>query len=596
MVRAGKHPRGRLQGQHANRLLGSESGGDMTGTVAITNFTAGEWSPKLYGRVDIAKYGQACTDMVNMTLIPHGAATKRMGTAFVAEASGENVRLIDFIYNTEQAYILEFSPGRIRFFRNGGLLAGATLYTGYTWEDIRKLNVCQSADVMYLVCPRVQPHKLTRPGADLFALTSVTFTAQPPEWGAGNWPGAVTFHQQRLWFGGAPNNPQKLWASKTGDFENFTIGTEAADGMSLSLVSERVNAIRWLLSQNTLIGGTSGGEWVISGTGEASITSSNIQAKRNSNYGTALVRPLLVGASGLHVSADSRRLRDLSFSVVDDSYLSQDISLLAEHLVRPGIKDIADCQNPDSIIWCVMQNGSLVGCTYLRSQEVIAWHRHETDGTVLSVACVPGNGYTETWLAVKRQNGVFIERMAAPWDGNSSNEADCWYLDAALLYEGKPVSSLSGLGHLEGQEVSVLADGAGHPPRMVKNGGISLTVPANRVLVGLPYAWKLAPMRLEGLSPRGTMQGKKARIVEVMARVYKTLGLHYAWVGQADEPYLLPMREVDMPMDAVPTPFSGDVTLPMPGGWDSDTRVVFSGQGPFPATIIMMAVSAVVNG
>ncbi|MCC8194719.1 MAG: hypothetical protein LIP28_08755, partial [Deltaproteobacteria bacterium] len=315
----------------------------------------------------------------------------------------------------------------------------------------------------------------------------------------------------------------------------------------------------------------------------------------NSNYGTDMVRPLLVGASGVHVSADSRRLRDLAFSVVDDSYLSQDISLMAEHLVRPGIKEIADCQNPDGIIWCVMRDGSLVGCTYLRAQEVIAWHRHETEGNVLSVACIPGDGYTETWLAVKRRNGVFIERMAAPWDGESTDEAGCWYLDSALLYEGEKVSVVSGLEHLEGQEVSVLADGAGHPPRVVENGRIPLAVPASRVLVGLPYTWKLAPMRLEGLSQRGTAQGKKARIVEVMARVYKTMGLQYAWTGQAEDPYILPMRDVDMPMDAVPAPFTGDVVLPMPGGWDSDTRAVFTGRGPFPATLIMLTVSAAMN-
>ena len=567
----------------------------MQGTVAITNFTAGEWSPKLYGRVDISKYGQACTDMVNMTLIPHGAATRRMGTAYVAHAAGEEVRLVDFIYNTEQAYILEFSPGQIRFFRDGGLLENATVATSYTWDDIRKLNFCQAADVMYLVCPRVGPHKLTRPGADTFSLAAVSFTARPSDWGADNWPGAVTFHQQRLWFGGAPKNPQKLWASRTGDFENFTTGSEDASAMSLSLVSEKVNAIRWLISQNVLLGGTSGGEWVIFADGNGAVTSKTIQAKRNSNYGTAEVRPLLVGASGMHVSADSRRLRDLAFSVVDDSYLSQDVSLMAEHLTRAGIREIADCQNPDGIIWCAMNDGSLVGCTYLRAQEVVAWHRHETEGDVLSVACIPGDGYTETWFAVKRQNGVFIERMPQPWDGETTNEAGCWFLDAAMLYEGEPVTRLSGLEHLEGQTVDILADGAAHPPRLVENGAINLAVPASRVLAGLPYAWKLTPMRLEGLSQRGTAQGKRARLTQIMVRLYKTLGVRYAWAGQAEDAYILPMREVDMPMDAAPAPYTGDVSLPMPGGWSTDTRAALSGEGPFPATVIMLAVTAAVN-
>lgn len=567
----------------------------MQGTAATTNFTAGEWSPKMHGRSDIGKYGQACAAMVNMTLIPHGSATKRMGTEYVAEAAHETVRLVDFIFNTEQAYVLEFSPGKIRFFRDGGLLAQATVSSPYTAGHIQTLNFCQSADVMYIVCPDVAPYKLTRPGTDVFALAAVSFTGRPADWQTGSWPAAVTFHQQRLWFGGAPKHPQKLWASRVGEFENFTTGTGESDALSFSLVSERVNAIRWMLSRKVLLAGTSGGEWVLRADDNAAITNKNIQADRNSNYGTAALRPLLVGASGLYVSADGRRLRELAFSVIDDSYLSQDVSLLAEHLTRPGIKELADCQNPDGIVWCLMRTGELVGCTYLRAQEVIAWHRHETKGEVVSVTCVPAEGFTETWIAVKRRNGVFIERMKQPWDGQSTNEAGCWFLDSALLYEGENTDVLRGLDHLEGEEVTVLADGAAHPARVVQNGSITLADPAARVLVGLPYAWKLSPLKLEGLSPRGTTQGKRVRITEVTARLYKTLGVSYAWAGNEEYVFDLPSREVDMPMDAAPLPFTGDAKISMPNGWGSDSRVVLSGNGPFPATVIMLAVQAAVN-
>lgn len=567
----------------------------MQGSVGITNFTAGEWSPKMYGRVDIAKYGQACTSMLNMTLIPHGSATKRMGTEYVAHAISEDVRLVDFIFNTEQAYVLEFSHEKIRFFRDGGLLEEAAIHSPYTAAQIQTLNFCQSADVMYIVCPSVKPYKLTRPGIDTFAINPISFTGQPSDWQDGSWPAAVTFHQQRLWFGGAPKHPQKLWASKVGEFENLTTGTNESDGLSFSLVSERVNAVRWILSRKILLAGTSGGEWVLTSESSAAITNKNIQAERNSNYGTKALRPLLVGAAALYVSADGRRLRELSFSVIDDSYLSQDISLLAEHMTRPGIKELADCQNPDGIIWCVMRDGSLVGCTYLRSQEVIAWHKHETKGEVLSVACIPAEGFTETWFAVKRKNGTFIERMKQPWDGENTNEAGCWYLDSALLYEGEKTVTIRGLEHLEGEEVAVLAEGAAHPSRVVKNGSITLDSPAERALIGLPYSWKLSPMRIEGLSPRGTTQGKRVRITEIMARLYKTLGVSYAWAGNETYAFELPTREVDMPMDAAPRPYTGDAAIPMPNGWGTDARVVLSGKNPFPATIIMLVAQATVN-
>lgn len=567
----------------------------MQGSVAVTDFTAGEWSPKMYGRVDIAKYGQACSAMLNMTLIPHGSATKRMGTEYIADAAGEDVRLVDFIFNTEQAYVLEFSPGKIRFFRDGGLLEEAAVTSPYTAEHIPTLNFCQSADIMYIVCPSIKPYKLTRPGEDSFTLAAVSFTGQPGDWQSGSWPAAATFHQQRLWFGGAPKHPQKLWASKVGEFENMTTGVGESDGLGFSLVSERVNAVRWILSRKIMLAGTSGGEWVLKTDGNAAITNKNIQAERNSNYGTEALRPLLVGACALYVSADGRRLRELAFSVMDDSYLSQDISLLAEHMTRPGIKELADCQNPDGVIWCVMRDGSLAGCTYLRSQEVVAWHRHDTQGKVLSVAGIPAEGFTETWFAVKRKNGVFIERMKQPWDGDTTDEAGCWYLDSALLYEGEKTSAIYGLEHLEGKDVTILAEGAAHPARTVRNGRVVLDFPARRVLVGLPYAWKLSPMRIEGVSPRGTTQGKRVRLTEIMVRLYKTLGISYAWAGNETCEFELPAREVDMPMDNAPLPYTGDAAMPMPGGWGSDARVILTGKNPFPATVVMLVAHAAVN-
>jgi hypothetical protein len=545
--------------------------------------------------VDLSRYGQACSELLNMTIIPHGAVTRRMGTEYVATASGDHVRLIPFVFNTGQAYVLELTPGGLRFFRNGGYLQGKDLDAPWTADDLADLSYCQSADVMYLVCRRHAPQKLVRDGADSFILSEVSFTAAPEEWGQDNWPRVITFHQQRLWLGGTANQAQKLWASKTGDFENFTTGTDDDSALALSLVSEQVNAVHWLLSQKTLIVGTAGGEWVIASSGSDALTAKNIQATRNSNYGTSPVRPLVAGSSAMHVSADKRRLRDISYAFADDAYISQDISLLAEHITRPGIEEMAHCQNPDGIIWCRLSNGDFAGITYLRAQEVAGWHRHATAGEVLSIICVPAQSHTETWLAVRRRNGVHIERMKAPWDGATADDPGCWFVDCGLLYEGEAVSSVSGLEHLEGESVAVLADGAAHRQCVVRQGAVRLDWPARRVVVGLPYAWSVAPMRMEGLSPRGTMQGKKTRILKLMARLYKSLGVLWSVPGQSDAPYPLAARDVDMMMDEAPLPFTGDAEMPMPGGWSSDARVRLSGDGAFPATIIMLSPTAAVN-
>ncbi|WP_035066654.1 hypothetical protein [Nitratidesulfovibrio termitidis] len=562
-------------------------------TLPLTNFTAGEWSPRLYGRVDLAKYGNACSILENMTLMPHGAAQRRMGTEMVHGVDTDQVLLAPFVFNTEQAYVLEFSPGRIRFFRAGGIvLDGATglpltVVTPWSWAELQRLMWCQSADTMYLVCPTVQPHKLTRPGADVFALHEVSFTAKPDSWAGTSWPGCAMFHQQRLWFSGAPGNPQTVWASRTGDFENFTTGTNDDDALTFSLVSEQVNAIRWQLSARTLLTGTSGGEWSISGGGtDVPVTSKQVQALRNSNYGSAALPPVLIGKSVVHVSADRKRLHDLTYQFAEDGYVSADISLLAEHITARGIRQVAHATHPDGIIWCVMDDGTLAGCTYMRNNEVVGWHRHSTEGEVLSVACIPGDGYTETWLAVRRAGGVVMERMLPPWNGETTNEPGCWFVDSGLLYEGAPVTVVSGLEHLEGQRVSILADGAYHPPAVVSEGRVVLEAPASRVLVGLPYRWTLAPMSLEGSSERGTAQGKRKRVVSVTARVYKTLGLEYGLPGGTA--WEAVNREVIMPMDAAPWPYTGDLELKLPEGWNRDGRLLLTGEAPFPVTLIML--------
>jgi hypothetical protein len=393
---------------------------------------------------------------------------------------------------------------------------------------------------------------------------------------------------------GCPGNPNKLWASKTGDFENFTTGTADDSALSLSLVSEQVNAVRWLLSQKVLVAGTSGGEWVLSSGGDAALTSKNLMARLNSNYGCSAVRPLLVGAASAHVSADGRRLMSFFYDYGSDSYVSHDLALLGEHLTKAGIAATANCQNPDGIIWCVMADGAMAGCTWLKDQEVIGWHRFETAGKARSVCCIPGDGHTETWLVAERATGSFIERMAAPWDGETTKEAGCFFVDCGLVYEGAPVQSLFGFDHLEGREVNVLADGAEHRRLVVTDGAIELDYPAGLVIAGLPYEWRMAPMRLEGLSPRGTMQGKKTLILSLTARLYKTLGLKWEHVGIPGRREAS-FRESAGHMDAPPLPYTGDIDLVPAGGWDADARVRLSGDGALPATVVMNIPRAAIN-
>lgn len=563
-------------------------------TLAQNSFTGGEWSPRLYGRTDLQKYASACSVLENMTIMPHGAIQRRMGTEMVCAALSEDVVLIPFIFNVEQAYVLECTPKKMRFFRDGGLLE-KTLTTPWDAAALKKLAWTQSADVLYLVCDSVQPYKLIRSGTDVFSLAAVGFSGQPGDWGTDSWPRAVTFHQQRLWFAGTKKKPQTLWASKLGEFENLGTGTDDSSGLAITLASNEVNAIHWLMSTRNLLIGTSGGEWVVSASDtDGGITTKNVQARRNSNYGTGAVPPLMVGTTVLHTSNDRTRVRELGYSLADDGYISTDLSLLGEHITKGRVRRMAYAPDPDGIVWCVMDDGSFAGCTYLRSHEVVGWHRHPMDGKVVSVAVIPEDMGSETWLVVKRASQVCIERLKPSWDGENTNESGAWYVDCGLQYSGAATTKVRGLEHLEGQKVSVLADGARHRDLFVSQGSIELDSPASLVTVGLPYMWRMAPMFPEGASNNGTAQGKKKRVASVTVRVYKSMGLQYGVFPDTQELFDVANRDVSDSMGKAPTPYTGDWEILLPEQWGRDGRYVLCGNLPFPVTLVLAVPKVVV--
>ncbi len=163
-----------------------------------TNFTAGELSPRLEGRVDIAKYFNGVKQLKNMIIHPHGGATRRGGTLHIANAkdTGKKIRLIPFQFSVAQAYVLEFGENYIRFYRDGAEIGGGGFETGfstgfsteanivelattYLESELFEIQFVQSADVLYLVHPAHFPAKLSRTGADAFSLDDEEFVNGP---------------------------------------------------------------------------------------------------------------------------------------------------------------------------------------------------------------------------------------------------------------------------------------------------------------------------------------------------------------------------------------------------------------------------------
>ena len=208
-------------------------------------------------------------------------------------------------------------------------------------------------------------------------------TTAVDDWKLGSWstttgfPSCVSFFEQRLVFAATTNNPQTLYFSKSGDYENFKSGTNADDAMVYTIASNQVNVIKALKATRTLIVMTTGGEYAVSsGSAQDAITPTNINIRKQSNYGSAGVDALSIGNATIFLQRAKRKIRELAYNFDSDGYQAPDMTILSEHITESGITQMDYQQEPFSIVWCVRTDGVLAGLTYNRLEQVTAWHRH----------------------------------------------------------------------------------------------------------------------------------------------------------------------------------------------------------------------------
>jgi hypothetical protein len=423
-------------------------------------------------------------------------------------------------------------------------------------------------------------------------ITGTTQWSEAAFSGVRGYPRTVTFHEQRLCFGGTASQPNTVWCSKVDDFENFQLGSADDAGLSFTIASNEGNRINWIFSQKQLIVGTSGDEWTVGGANESeAFSATNISARRQASYGSKYMRAILLNDVLLFVQRRGRKVRELVYKFEQDGWVAPDLTVLAEHITEGEIVELAFQQQPDAVLWCVRGDGELIGMSYERDQEVVAWHRHSTDGDFESAATVYGLGGAddEVWLAVRRtingQTKRYIERFK-PDFRNSFDAADkenWWYLDCGGRYEGAPAQVITGLSYLEGKTVSVLADGAVQPDAVVSGGEITLAKPASKVLVGLPYTSLLQPMKLDYDLEDGPTRGRKKRLNRVEVSLFKSLGGEASTDGQ-EWLWIYP-RDFDDPMDASPPAFSGDREVVLAGNYSDDADLYLRQVLPYPLTI-----------
>ena len=436
-------------------------------------------------------------------------------------------------------------------------------------------------------------------------------------WRLGIWnstdgyPSCVTFHQDRLVFAGTTNYPSRVDASNSGDYENFAptglTGTVVdSNALAFTLNSNAVNAITWLVSDEWgLLIGTTGAEWVIAPSNtQQAITPSNVNAKPLSSYGSNALQPVRVGKATLFVQRTGRKLRELFYQFTYNTFQAVDISLISEHLTMGGLKQMALQLAPQQIVWIVRTDGTLIGMTYDRDQEVCGWHQHALGGysdagqtvapLVESVASIPAPGTQrdEVWVVVKRYiNGAVVrtvEVMAKMWEDGDSTPYTV-FLDSSSQYDGVATTTISGLTWLKGQTVGVLTNGATHPDCTVSaSGTITLVRSATVVQVGLKYTSSGQTLPIEAGGGDGPSQGKLKRVYRSVVRFFQSVGISMGSAVEGVNAYPQPWRTSADLMDNGVSLFDGDKRWSYEGTWDTEGKLYFETSDPLPCNITML--------
>jgi len=473
--------------------------------------------------------------------------------------------------------------------------------TPYPEGVLTELRFAQSADTMYIVHPSYAIRTLTRSShtAWSFATPSISGSPSPNLNNASNnYPSVVTFFEQRLVFANTNNNPQTIWFSKTADYNNFTTGTNADDALIYTIASNQVNAIRFLTATRVMTIGTAGGEFVVSTTNDGPITPTTTLIRKYSNYGTAQIDPVQVADVTLFVQRGNRKVREFRYvgDIDASGYTAPDMTILAEHITEGGITEFAYQQEPDSVVWALRSDGVLLGMTYRREEQVVAWHKHTIGGAfgsgsaiVESIATLPTDtGEDELYMIVKRtinsQTKRYVEKLNVFDFGTAATGS--FFVDSGLSYSGSAVTSLGGIYHLEGATVSILGNGGSHADKSVSSGAVSLDISATTAAIGLGYTSNLQTLRLESGSVDGTSQGKPKRIHHITLRLFRTVGLEVG--SSSDDIDRVPFRDSSMAMDQAVSLFTGDKDIEFSGGFEEDERIYVRQSQPLPLTVLAL--------
>ena len=400
--------------------------------------------------------------------------------------------------------------------------------------------------------------------------------------GEGRGPRAVTFHQQRVVYG----YEQRILGSTIDNFIDFHPRSSIASAAyNYKIGSDDANFVRFLSYAKNLVVGASNGVFTAKATSGGPITPTDINLNRDSRRGVN-TDSVQVGESVLYVQTGGVGFRESVYSDDTNGYKSLDIGRTNKALIEKGVNKLIYQGDPTSIVWSYTDDGILLGLTHEREMEVVAFHRHTVGGDVESVTARAGSdGNDHVWAIVNRTIGGtkrYIEIL------DESN--DCW-LDSYIEYTGGSTTSLTGLSHLEGEVVTVVAGDAINGTYTVSSGAITTDTAvdgtAEGVFIGLDYDAIAVTQKLEGGSQNGVSQGKLKRIHSAIVRVDKT-GLGLKMGSNSSNVVDVLFRDTNDLMDSGIPVYTGDQLVPLKGGNDQEGVIRIEHTLPLPCTIVSL--------
>ena len=515
------------------------------------------------------------------------------------------------------------------------------------------------------------------------------FSVTPPIYendfvGSGNYPGAVSYFEQRRVFAGTNNAPQNIWMTKSGTESNMSFGLPIRDDdrIEFRVAAREANTIRHIVPLTNLLMLTGSAEWRVTSVNSDAITPTSISVKPQSYVGANNAQPVIVNNSMVYAASRGGHVRELGYNWQANGFITGDVSIRAAHLFDNfEIVDIGMAKAPLPVVWFVNNQGLLLGLTYVPEQQIGAWHQHDTDGLFESVAVVSEGADDVVYCVIKRTiNGAtkrYIERMGtriyatqrdsffvdsgSTYDGTNTDTNQTVTIsggtnytrgesvtvttnynlfqappsvadvdDAIVIVDGTDTyrcviisttsatvatarlerdlpaplrntgltsyevarNTISNLNYLEGKTVSILADGAVHPQRVVSSGTIVLERAASVAHIGLQYNSDLQSLPL-ALQVEAFGQGRVKNINHVWLRVLESSGI---FAGPSADKLIEAKQRTTEPYGEPPRLKTQDIKIMLTPTWQDNGQLFVRQTDPLPLTVVALTLEVAIGG